>query len=90
MGLKMVTVTELKSRLAGVVAELTREAGPVYVTQHGKPRAVLVSYEEFEALKDKLDDLEDALAMTQSLASPEAEAVDLEEYERRRLERLRG
>ncbi len=84
MATKIVTVSELKTTLASVVAQLDAEGVPFYVTQHGKPKAVLVNYQEYEALLEKLEDLEDALAMQQALASPEAEAISLEEYERQR------
>jgi len=86
---KIVTVSELKANLASVMAQLATDAAPVYVTQHGKPNAVLVQYKEYEALREKLDDLEDALAMQQALASPDEEAMSLDEYERQRLAKLR-
>jgi len=86
---KIVTVSELKTNLASVMAQLATDAAPVYVTQHGKPNAVLVQYKEYEALREKLDDLEDALAMQQALASPDEEAMSLDEYERQRLAKLR-
>ena len=84
MATKIVTVSELKANLARVVAQLEARGVPVYVTQHGKPKAVLVKYEEYEALLEKLDDLEDALAMQQALSSPQEEAMSLDEYERQR------
>lgn len=40
--------------------------------------------EEYEALIQKAEDLEDALAMQKALASPEDEVVGLDDYERRR------
>ena len=84
MATKIVTVSELKANLARVVAQLEARGVPVYVTRHGKPKAVLVKYEEYEALLEKLDDLEDALAMQQALSSPQEEAMSLDEYERQR------
>ena len=63
---------------------------PVYVIQHGKPKAVLVKYEEYEALLEKVEDLEDMVAMREALSSPEEEALSLEKYERRRETRLRS
>jgi prevent-host-death family protein len=90
MATKIVTVSELKTKLAGVMAELEAGGVPVYVTQHGKPKAVLVQYVEYEALLERLDDLEDALAMQQALASPPDEAVSLEEYERQRAPQVPG
>ena len=80
MATKIVTVTELKAKLAGVMTQLAAGGVPVYVTQHGKPKAVLVGYEEYEALLEKLDDLEGI----QAHSSQAEEAVSLEEYERQR------
>ena len=82
MATKFVAVSELKANLATVMAQLEAQGVPVYVTQHGKPKAVLVSYPEYEALLEKLDDLEDLVAMKEAMESPEDEAMSLEEYER--------
>ena len=60
------------------------------MTRHGKPKAVLVQYEEYEALLEKLDDLEDAVAMHQALSSSHQEAMTLEEYESRRAAPVRS
>ena len=89
MTIRIVTVSELKANLASIVAQLEAEATPLYLTQHGKPKAVLVKYEEYEALVQKAEDLEDALAMQQALASPEDEVTSVDEYERRRVTPLR-
>lgn len=89
MATKIVTVSELKTHLASVVAQLETEGVPIFVTLHGKPRAVLVQYQEYEALLEKLDDLEDALAMQQALSSPQEEAVSLDEYDRQRATQVR-
>ena len=89
MATKIVTVSELKATMASVMAQLAADATPIYVTQHGKPHAVLMSYKEHEALRERLEDLEDALAMQQALASPDEEAISLDEYERQRLAQLR-
>ena len=89
MATEIVTVSELKAKLASIVAQLEAEGVPVYVTQHGKPKAVLVQYQEYEALLEKLEDLEDTLAMEQALASPQEEAVSLDEYDRQRPARVR-
>ena len=89
MATKIVTVSELKTHLATVMAQLEANAVPVYVTQHGKPKAVLVSYPEYETLLEKLDDLEDVLAMKDALSSPQEEAMSLEEYERQRAAQAR-
>ena len=89
MATKIVTVSELKTHLASVVAQLETASVPIYVTQHGKPKAVLVQYDEYEALLEKLDDLEDILAMQQALASPREQSVSLDEYDRQRAAQVR-
>ena len=90
MPTRIVTVSELKVRLGALMAELERQGVPLYVTQHGKPKAVLARYDEYEALLQKLEDMEDLLAMQESLAAPDEEALSLEDYERQRATRLRG
>jgi prevent-host-death family protein len=84
MPARIVTVSELKVKLGALMAELEGQGLPLYVTQHGKPKAVLTSYDEYEALLKKVEDLEDILAMKESLSAPEEEAVSLEDYERKR------
>ncbi len=90
MATRIVSVSDLKARLSALLTQLEAEGAPVYVIQHGKPKAVLVKYEEYEALLEKVEDLEDMVAMREAISSPEEEAVSLEEYERRRETRLRS
>lgn len=89
MATKIVNVSELKAKLASLITQLEAQGVPVYVTQHGKPKAVLVKYEDYEALLEKVDDLEDILAMKQALSSPREEAMSLEDYERQRTVQVR-
>ena len=84
----IVTVSELKIRLGALMAELEERGIPLYVTQYGKPKAVLTRYDEYEALLKKVEDLEDMLAMKESLSAPEEEAVSLDNYERQRAARV--
>jgi len=90
MTTRIVTVSELKVKLGELIAELEERGVPLYVTQHGKPKAVLARYDEYEALLRKVEDLEDLLAMKESLAAPEEEVISLEDYERQRAARVRG
>jgi len=90
MSTRIVTVSELKAKLGVLMAELDEQGVPLYVTQHGKPKAVLARYDEYEALLRKLEDLEDLLAMKESLSAPDEEAISLEDYERQRATRVRG
>ena len=84
MPTRIVTVSELKVKMGALLAELEGQGIPLYVTQYGKPKAVLARYDEYEALTKKVEDLEDLLVMKESLSVPEAEAVGLEDYERQR------
>jgi len=90
MATRIVTVSELKVKLGALMAELEEQGVPLYVTQHGKPKAVLARYDEYEALLRKLEDVEDLLAMKECLAVPGEEAVCLKDYEHKRAARLRG
>ncbi len=90
MPTRIVTVSELKVRLGALMAELEQQGVPLYVTQHGKPKAVLARYDEYEALLQRIEDMEDLLAMQEALAAPDGEAVSLEHYERERAARPRG
>ena len=84
MATRIVTISELKVRLGALMSELEGQGIPLYVTRHGKPKAVLARYDEYEALTKKVEDLEDLLAMKESLSAPENEAVGLKDYERQR------
>lgn len=88
MPTRIVTVSELKVKLGALMAELEGQGIPLYVTQHGKPKAVLARFDDYEALLKKVEDLEDMLAMKQSLSAPEEEAVSFETYERKRAARV--
>jgi prevent-host-death family protein len=90
MPTRIVTVSELKIKLGALMAELEEQGVPMYITQHGRPKAVLARYDEYEALLKKVEDLEDMLAMKDSLSAPEEEAIRLEDYERQRAARVRG
>ena len=88
MPTRIVTISELKTRLGTLMSELERQGIPLYVTRHGKPKAVLARYDEYEALTKKVEDLEDWLAMKDSLSVSRDEAIGLEDYERQRAPRI--
>ena len=90
MATMIVTVSELKTKLGALMSELEEKGVPMFVTQHGKPKAVLTRYDEYEALMRKLEDFEDLLAMKDSMAVPEEEAVSLDEYAQKRAGRVRS
>jgi len=89
MTTRIVPASELKIKLGVLLDELEEQGIPLYVTQYGKPKAVLARYDEYEALLKRLEDLTDLLAMKESMSAPEEEAMQLGEYERRRTKQLR-
>jgi prevent-host-death family protein len=82
MTTRIITVSELKTKLGALMSELEEQGIPMFVTQHGKPKAVLTRFDEYEALMKKLEDFEDLLAMKESLVAPEEEAMSLDDYEK--------
>jgi hypothetical protein len=82
MPTRIISVSELKVKMNKLMAELEKQGVP-----YGKPKAVLARYDEYKVLK-RLEDLEDLLAMKESLAAPESEANILEEYEHKRSTRI--
>lgn len=88
MPTRIVTISELKVKLGALMAELEGQGIPLYVTQYGKPKAVLARYDEYEALIKKVEDLEDILLVKESLSVPEEEAIGLKDYERQRAARV--
>jgi prevent-host-death family protein len=90
MPTRIVTVSELKIKMSALITELEKQGIPLYITQHGKPKAVLARYDDYEAILKKLEDLEDLLAMKDSLSAPEEESIKLEDYEHQRAARVRS
>ncbi|MGH2500195.1 MAG: type II toxin-antitoxin system Phd/YefM family antitoxin [Candidatus Limnocylindria bacterium] len=61
MAIDMVAVADLRARISAVLEELQARAGPLYVTQRGRARAVLLSVEGYRALLEQLEYLDDSL-----------------------------
>src|SRR5881628_3874264 len=55
-----ITVARLRAEMADVLARLGHD-GPLYLTQRGKPRAVLLDIDEYRALIEQLEHLDDSL-----------------------------
>lgn len=57
MSTNIVPISDLRSQASQVVKALREGGDAVYITQHGRPAAVLVDYEAYEALLAELDSL---------------------------------
>jgi len=62
---KILPISEVKARLPELVTGVVEREEEVVVTRNGKPAAVLVSYAEYERLKETLDVLSDPDLMRQ-------------------------
>jgi|SRR6266508_289979 len=58
---EFVTVAKLRAEMAHVLARLGRGGGPLYLTQRGQPRAVLLDIDEYRGLVDQLEHLDDSV-----------------------------
>lgn len=80
---KTVSVRELRSRLADLLDEVVHRREHVTITRHGRPSAVLVPVDKYEALEETAEILSDADALEairQGLAGLAAgDAVALEQ-----------
>jgi prevent-host-death family protein len=57
---EFITVARLRAEMADVLERLGHD-GPLYLTQRGKPRAVLLDIDEYRALIEQLEHLDDSL-----------------------------
>ena len=51
MSTKIMPVTDLRRQTSAVIRKIREEGDVVYITQHGRPAAVMLGYEEYEALR---------------------------------------
>lgn len=58
---EFVTVARLRAEMATILAGLGRDRGPVYLTQRGQPRAVLLDIGEYRGLIEQLEHLDDSI-----------------------------
>ena len=66
---KILPISEVKARLPELVTGVEEREEEIVVTRNGRPAAVLVSYAEYERLKETLDVLSDRRLMKQIRAS---------------------
>ena len=68
----MTPLTEARNRLSEIVEDVTSTGSEFVISRHGRPAAVVIGYEEYEALLETLNILSDADTM---IALAEAEAA---------------
>ena len=56
--MKTELVTTLKRQATKILAELHETHEPVLITEHGKPSAYLIDFEDFELMQSRMEILE--------------------------------
>lgn len=55
------TITDLREKALELLNQVEQTTEPVFVFHNSKPRAVLMSIDEFSRLKEQIEDLEDSI-----------------------------
>lgn len=71
MGVKIIPISDLRRQASRVMKELREGSDVMYITQHGRPVAVLVEYEQYETLLSQLEDLADLDSLEKADGEPE-------------------
>jgi prevent-host-death family protein len=64
--MKEMPMSKVRENLSEVVDVTRRSGEPLYLTKHGKPVAVLVDYELFESVVERLEDYMDREAIAET------------------------
>jgi len=70
----MAPLTEVRDKLSEIIEEVSTTGADLVITKRGKPAAVMVGYDEYEALIETLNILSDAETM-EALAEAEAQSA---------------
>lgn len=55
------TITDLREKALDLLNQVEETTEPVFVFHNSKPRAVLMSIDEFSKLKEQIEDLQDSI-----------------------------
>jgi prevent-host-death family protein len=70
MATKIMPVSDLRRNASEVLTKIREDREAVYITQHGRPAAVLVDYAQYEAMVAQLEDLTDLAALEVAETEP--------------------
>lgn len=79
-------LSEARERLSEIVDDVATTGADLVITKHGRPMAVVISYDEYESLIETLNILSDAKTMS-ALAEAESDldTGDIDSIKSRRL-----
>ncbi len=71
MSVTIVPISDLRRNASHLLQHTNESDEPVYITQHGRPKAVLMSYQAYERLVAQLEDLADLDSLQERAGEPE-------------------
>ena len=71
MATKIMPVSDLRRQTSSVIRTVREDNDVVYITQHGRPAAVLVDFEQYEAMLAQLEDAADMASRLDADDEPE-------------------
>lgn len=70
MTTKIMPVTDLRRDTSRILRSVREDGDVVYITQHGRAAAVLLDYDQYQALLAQLEDLSDLAAIEEVASEP--------------------
>lgn len=70
MATKIMPVSDLRRQTSSVIKAVREQSDVVYITQHGRPAVVMVDYEEYESMLERLEDAADIASLSASQDEP--------------------
>lgn len=70
MATRIMGATKVRRHFTEILDNIGEAAEPLYITHRGEPRAVLVGYDQFERLIERLEDLDDLLEIYEASHEP--------------------
>ena len=68
MSVKIMPISDLRREASRILEILGEEEDAVYITHYGRPVAVMVDYDRYEAMQARLQELTKRLAQAQTIA----------------------
>ena len=60
MSIYFVTTSEIRTSISRILAKVKKEAAPFYITKSGKPAAVILDVNWYQAMMNMLEDVDDS------------------------------
>jgi prevent-host-death family protein len=77
--IKIIGIAEVRPKLTQLVDEVSKGGQPYTIVSGSKAKAILLGVDEYNALIERLEDLEDIAEMNQAVCNPETR-MSLEEH----------